>query len=346
MNYQFKNIVVAGTFDHLHKGHQKLLLTACQSAKEVFCGLTVQEMSRNKVLGNMVQSYNIRERFLEAFIKWRKIKSKVNICPIFNPFGPTLEKKEFEAIIATKETEKTVDLLNKIRREKELSSLKKIILGLVSAKDHKKLSSTRIRLGEVNREGLVFEQIFKNRNLALPFSQRKHFKKPLGQLLKSNTNNLSWLALVAKEEIKKKPTPMIITVGDIVTQGFLRAKTPFSLAVIDYRSRRQSVYPGFHKELIEASPLMETAVNDPGTLSSSVIKKIKQLMPKIIFQQKRAVLEIKGEEDLTVLPLVLLSPLETFIFYGQPDKGIVKVRVTEKIKNKTYSLLNKFRAYS
>ena len=44
---------------------------------------------------------------------------------------------------------------------------------------------------------------------------------------------------------------------------------------------------------------------------------------------------VKGEEDLAVLPCILIAPQETIILYGQPNEGLVYLKacdVVEKAK--------------
>ncbi len=50
MNYQYNNIIVAGTFDRLHDGHLQLLDTASALGKWVYCGLTTKKMNKYKIL--------------------------------------------------------------------------------------------------------------------------------------------------------------------------------------------------------------------------------------------------------------------------------------------------------
>ena len=45
------------------------------------------------------------------------------------------------------------------------------------------------------------------------------------------------------------------------------------------------------------------------------------------------VIRIEGEEDLLTMPAILLSPLGTYIIYGQFEVGMVVVEVTEEIKD-------------
>ena len=62
----------------------------------------------------------------------------------------------------------------------------------------------------------------------------------------------------------------------------------------------------------------------------------------LLYQKKRIVIKIDGEEHLSVLPMVLCAPLGFVIFYGQPHEGVVKVEITEEKKEKAYSMTCKF----
>jgi uncharacterized protein (UPF0218 family) len=176
----------------------------------------------------------------------------------------------------------------------------------------------------------------------LPENQKKHFQKPLGKLLRSDNQSLNLSVFQAKKEIAKKPTPLVITVGDIVTQSFWRQNIPFSLAVIDKKNKRQPLHNSFHKTLFSNITLVKHAQNLPGTISSQAAGIIKKVLADLIMTNQKAILEINGEEDLMVVPLSLLAPLGSLVFYGQPDKGIVTVRVNETVKTKIFNLLAKF----
>ena len=55
------------------------------------------------------------------------------------------------------------------------------------------------------------------------------------------------------------------------------------------------------------------------------------------------IIEVKGEEDLAVLPCILNAPKDTFILYGQPKEGVVLVCVNEAFNKAKhfYKQLNK-----
>ncbi|HEX67672.1 MAG TPA: DUF359 domain-containing protein, partial [bacterium] len=52
---------------------------------------------------------------------------------------------------------------------------------------------------------------------------------------------------------------------------------------------------------------------------------------------------VEGEEDLLVIPCVLLSKPHTAIIYGFPKKGVCLIEVSKKIKKDLKDLLKKFK---
>ena len=58
------------------------------------------------------------------------------------------------------------------------------------------------------------------------------------------------------------------------------------------------------------------------------------------YKNQSIVLQIEGEEDLAVLPIILSAPLNSIIFYGQPNNGLVRVDVSEEVKERTKKLVS------
>ncbi len=80
-------------------------------------------------------------------------------------------------------------------------------------------------------------------------------------------------------------------------------------------------------------------------VSSDVVRILEKNISNVLTDNKKTVIKIEGEEDLLALPLVLLAPLESVVLYGQPDQGVVLIRVTETKKNEVLTLLKKFRRH-
>ena len=49
---------------------------------------------------------------------------------------------------------------------------------------------------------------------------------------------------------------------------------------------------------------------------------------------------VNGEEDLLVLPVCIHAPENAVVLYGQPNEGLVIVRITPEIRNKVQTLLD------
>jgi len=53
-------------------------------------------------------------------------------------------------------------------------------------------------------------------------------------------------------------------------------------------------------------------------------------------------INVDGEEDLAVIPLILAAPLGTIILYGQPHKGVVVRTVTREAQETAQRFLDHF----
>ena len=51
-------------------------------------------------------------------------------------------------------------------------------------------------------------------------------------------------------------------------------------------------------------------------------------------------ISVNGEEDLLVIPVCVYAPENAIVMYGQPNEGLVIVKITPEIRNKTQKLLD------
>ncbi len=328
---KFKTAVLGGTFDHFHKGHKEFLRLGLSLSNKLIVGITSDKYIKNfkfKISNfKLIQNYAQRKKALEDFLE-RKGKGKYEIVAIDDIFGTTLSGVLIEAIVVSKETLKGAKIINTARKEKNLPPLKIIIQDLVLAKDGKPISSFRIRKGEIDREGkLYIDPQWFLQNLILPPKLRAELKNPLGELFKKikkfNSNNF------------------LITVGDETTKTFNKLSIRPNIAVIDYKVARKKKYNNLKELRFSGNERVYEAKNPPGSLSKELFKLIKNIFENIT-NQDYIIIQIEGEEDLSVLPLILATPLGTSIFYGQAGEGIVAVHIDEETKAKTRFLLSKF----
>ncbi len=161
--------------------------------------------------------------------------------------------------------------------------------------------------------------------MKLPDSLRDQLKIPLGILLPESQTD--------KTNIKKhlSENSYIITVGDRTTEKMIEFGFIPSLQIIDSQEKRVKREP---PKLANAT---ELTVDNPAaeiTLQSiDIIKKAFTMHPPVR-------LSVNGEEDLLVIPACIHAPENSIVLYGQPNEGLVLVKITPEIRNKTQKLLD------
>ena len=150
-------------------------------------------------------------------------------------------------------------------------------------------------------------------------------KIPLGILIPENQTN--------KINIQKylSSDSYIITVGDRTTEKMIEFGLIPSLHIVD----------SFEKRKKRDSPKLENATelvvdNPAAEITSQAIDIIK----KAFTIPSPVRLYVNGEEDLLVIPVCIHAPENTVVLYGQPNEGLVIVKVTPEIRNKTQRLLD------
>lgn len=144
-----KKVIVGGTFDILHKGHEALFSKAF-SLGEVTLGLTSDNFAK-KLKGEILNDFIKRKKNLENFI-FEKFRKKPRIIKIENIFGPTL-RENFDYLVVSKETLKNALKINQERRKRNKKEIKIITIDMILAEDKKPISCQRIRNGEIDKNG-------------------------------------------------------------------------------------------------------------------------------------------------------------------------------------------------
>jgi len=328
---RFNVVVCGGTFDHFHKGHESFLRFILSRGDRVILGLTTNTYIKNKKLNNSVESYSERKNSIEEFFEKENARNRLEIEPINNLFIPKKwESLKIDAIVVSEDTREGAEIINQDREKRGLSKLNVVVAPIIFAASNKALSSFRIRNGEIDREGKSYvKEEWLNGSLILPKDLRGEFQKPFGELL-TNSENLS----VGKNYL-------IITVGDIATKMFNEKSLGQDISAIDFKVAREKKFSSiFELGFLGSERLIK--VNNPAShITSELFRALLGIFESGI--KRKIILQIEGEEDLAVLPLVLFSPLNTIIYYGQPHKGLVKVVVSEEAKEKAYNLILKLK---
>jgi inosine/xanthosine triphosphatase len=144
-------VVLGGTFDILHAGHEALLHAAFEGKpEEVVIGLTTDRFARES--RPRVNPYSVRERNLKRFLaarKWRRAR----IEPIDDPYGPADDLPELDVLVVSADRLPVAIELNEARTAKGLRPLRIRTVPMVLAQDGLPIASRRIREGVIDRKG-------------------------------------------------------------------------------------------------------------------------------------------------------------------------------------------------
>jgi len=160
----------------------------------------------------------------------------------------------------------------------------------------------------------------------LPNNMRDQLKIPLGLLLVQEETD--------KTNIQKHlfENSYIITVGDRTTEKMIDFGFIPSLQIIDGQEKR--IKRNIPKSFGVSTSL--TCDNPAAEITTQSIETIK----KAFTLQTPVRITVNGEEDLLVIPVCMYAPDNSVVMYGQPNDGLVIVKITPEIRNKTQTLLN------
>lgn len=309
----FRVAGLGGTFDHFHKGHERFILFAANVAQHLQIGITTQKLLLQKPLAELCQEYEVRVKAVSEFCERNKVSFE--IIPLNDVYGPTLERSSLEALCVTTETLPGGELVNRVRKERGLPELPIHVCDYYLDELDRPLHSVGIRAGLVNREGRVYERILKN-TVTLNQDQREFFARPQGRLM---------------SEIASSPKESVFVVGDATLEYFIQHNLPYQLGVYDKKRNRAVV----SSTVIDALRPDIAGKNTPGSISLELVRALESAL-----QSKARHMFVEGEEDLVTVALVLLAPLQSFVYYGQSGKGMIEVRVTEEVKDRFYDVLS------
>ncbi len=162
--------------------------------------------------------------------------------------------------------------------------------------------------------------------MRLPENLRDQLKIPFGILIPDEN--------ITKEIILKQISDdsYVITVGDATTEKMLKLGIVPSLQIIDALEKRVKREAPETKE----NTVNLSCINPAGEITVQSIDTIKQAL-----NEKPPVrITVNGEEDLLVIPVCIHGPDNAIIMYGQPNEGLVIVRLTEELRKKTKSILD------
>ena len=127
----------------------------------------------------------------------------------------------------------------------------------------------------------------------------------------------------------------MISVGDATFGNLTKYELYPNIGIIDNVIQRKT----HAHEIIRADHILK-ANNPAGTITDDLWETIGQAL-ELSNSGECYVIEVAGEEDLAVLPCIMMASPETTILYGQPNEGLVLLKVSD-LKNKAKKLIDGF----
>lgn len=152
------------------------------------------------------------------------------------------------------------------------------------------------------------------------------FKKPLGKLYSDFEEAIPEIA----------NANFLISVGDQTTKNLVDNDLLPHLGIIDNRIQRKD-----HDHKIIRTENILNADNPAGTITNNLWETIELAIDSIKYDNQKRIIVVNGEEDLAVLPCILIAPEDAVILYGQPNEGLVFVNVSD-VKDKATKLMTYF----
>jgi len=148
------------------------------------------------------------------------------------------------------------------------------------------------------------------------------------EIAASSNNFCSLDELLLKSRSKK-----IVAVGDVTTDRLKKAGIKLFMEVVDLKTKRN-----VQGDFVHIKGSLEV-VNDPGTISLEMFN----LIGRLIRKGTGGRIEVHGEEDLAVIPIIYYSGFDTVVAYGIPDKGLGCIDINPEIKGTVNKLVERMK---
>lgn len=344
MNRKKYSVVgLGGTFDHFHLGHQAFINFASRLGDQLIIGITADHLTSQKFFASSIEPLKVRVGSVKHFCHHQQIKAEIEI--IHDVYGSTLsEQSPIQALVVTAETLSGAEKINQARQQLHLPTFPIISCALVKDDAGKDLHSERIRGGEVSRDGQSYLQIFQQ-PIVLTDQQKGRLRQPQGQIVDRLTGKLiDRNSLASNRQLGlHNDRPLTILVGDSTIEKFLDNNWQFDIGIFDKYIQRQPA-TGITQSLVSNV----TVANPAGTIQPELAQAISVAIqpprhtelvsassnhtsPPLLENQPYYIY-VDGEEDLAAIPTVLLAPLNSLVYYGQPNEGLVEITINEQTK--------------
>lgn len=157
---------------------------------------------------------------------------------------------------------------------------------------------------------------------------RAELKKPYGELIRGEEGHVE---KVLREKLAVWKPRRVIAVGDKVSETLAAINPRSGIYIYDGVTKRVKI--PFPK--IPAVRCMDVE-NPAGTLTDEAMRVVREALRS----EGTVYISVRGEEDLLTLAAVAYAPLKALVIYGQPDEGVVVVKVNRRVKSQVKKLID------
>lgn len=160
--------------------------------------------------------------------------------------------------------------------------------------------------------------------LVLTDAQRITLKRPLGRLVADD--------MITKELLSRMTfgASLVVAVGDATTRKMIDLCVRPDIEIVDGIEQRA---PSSTPDVPIKNSL--ACYNKPGTLSDESLEVVRAAMGSA----KPVRITVDGEEDLLVLPVCDMCPDGAVVAYGQPNEGMVVIRIDPTVRDKARAIM-------
>lgn len=313
-------------FDRLHMGHHILLDRLSDMPNPVAALTNDSLISKDLEIAQVIQPIEIRKAVLEDYLKTNDLARIIEIAVLSAPEDLLEIPGEttflmFDGPCCAEIEEHVLELrMKKLGIKDTFERIKP-----VRALDGDKMSSARIRMGDIDRKGRPLAGTNEHPR-RLPDENRGLLKNPKG-VVYSTGEGRPEVAVIKR--LHEENPPCVIAVGDVTSATLIAEGYTPDVCVIDGITKR-----GRFDEKPMAE--IEYIVYNPAAM---IYPEAWSTMDTAIHDNMKSLIVVEGEEDLIGFPAVLLAKDGSVMLYGQPDVGIVWVPVTEENKRISRELL-------
>jgi uncharacterized protein (UPF0218 family) len=170
--------------------------------------------------------------------------------------------------------------------------------------------------------------LFAVSKLLLTESQRERLKEPLGQLVAGTSSECN--QKLKDMQAAEKPR-LLILIGDTISRNAIQFGIKPDVIIIDNKEMR-----GDAAEFSHGKSCVFRTVNEASTINLLAWQAVAEAI-----ERGDSVVLVDGEEDLLTLVAILVAPAGSVVAYGQPEIGIVLVRISDAKKDEIQALLDR-----